>query len=68
MIHKTVNKMESAKQYAKEIFEAKALFHKEQAKLPIEEKIKILIELQKMVIKIQKHSDSNEQKQVWELE
>ena len=32
----------------KEIFEGKERFHKEQAKLPFEEKIKILLKLQKI--------------------
>jgi len=36
------------KSYAEKVFKAKKEFHIAQAKLPIEEKIKILVELQKM--------------------
>ena len=35
---------------AEKIFHSKAEYHKEMAKLPIEEKIKILVELQKIGI------------------
>lgn len=36
----------------KELFENKAKFHKEQANLPFEEKIKILVKLQKIANQI----------------
>lgn len=39
-----------------DLFEVKELFHKEQAKLPFEEKIKILVRLQKIANSIQKSS------------
>ena len=39
-----------------ELFKKKELFHKELAKIPFEEKIKILISLQKIVNTIQKPS------------
>jgi hypothetical protein len=45
-----------------EIFEGKERFHKEQAKLPFEEKIKILVELQKIARSIKGKGI------VWEIE
>ena len=51
------------KDLLKTIFENKEKFHQSQAKLPIEEKIKILIELQKIAIKIQK----NNKFKIWEI-
>lgn len=44
------------------LFEDKAIFHKEQARLPFEEKIKILVKLQEMAIRI-KGSD----KVIWKI-
>ena len=38
----------------RDLFEKKEEFHKKQAKLPFEEKIKILMQLQKIVNSIQK--------------
>jgi len=58
---------ESASDYAAKIFKAKKDFHKEQAKLPIEEKIKILIELQKIVLKTQKQKPGEGLRQVWKI-
>ncbi len=46
-----------------EIFTTKKKFHKSQANLQIEEKIKILIELQKIAKKIQK----NNKFKIWEI-
>ncbi|MGB9877369.1 MAG: hypothetical protein ACPLPS_06335 [bacterium] len=45
-----------------EIFKGKERFHKEQAKLPFEEKIKILVELQKIARNIKGKGI------VWEIE
>ena len=41
----------------KELFERKEIFHKELAKIPFEEKIKMLIYLQKIANNVQKSSD-----------
>jgi hypothetical protein len=49
------------------LFKAKEQFHRERARLPIEEKIKILVELQKMAIDIQTTSKKNRFKRVWEI-
>ena len=58
---------ESASEYATEIFAAKKHFHKQRAKLPIEEKIKILIELQKITLKTQKKKSGDEIRQIWKI-
>jgi hypothetical protein len=47
------------------IFESKKEFHKEKAKLPVEEKIRILIELQK--IAIEANPDKAKGKRVWKI-
>jgi hypothetical protein len=57
----------SASEYAADIFKSKKRFHKARAKLPIEEKIKILVELQKIVLKTQKRSSNDESRRVWEI-
>jgi len=67
MSRKTENNTDSAHYYALKIFEAKDRFHKDQAKLPIEEKVKILVELQKIVLETQPDTHSGEFRQVWKL-
>jgi hypothetical protein len=49
------------------IFRAKEEFHKDRAKLPIEEKIKILVELQKLAIDIPTTSKENRSRMVWQI-
>jgi hypothetical protein len=49
------------------LFKAKEQFHRERARLPIEEKIKILVELQKMAIDIPTTSKKYRFKRVWEI-
>ena len=68
MKHNKYHIKESAARYAAKIFESKDDFHKEQAKLPIEEKIKILVELQKIVLNAQKNIYTDEIRRVWKLE
>lgn len=51
-----------------EIFRKKAEFHRQQARLPIEEKIKILIELQKIALTIRPKQGEDDLRRVWELE
>ncbi|MBN2244643.1 MAG: hypothetical protein JW755_02240 [Candidatus Aminicenantes bacterium] len=67
MNKKTKKISESVSEYAKEIFISKNHFHKAQAKLPIEEKIRILIELQKLVMKTQKQDSKDELRFVWKI-
>ena len=68
ILRRSQNKKKSAEEIAHDIFKAKDGFHREQAKLPIEEKVKILVELQKIVLNTQKDSDRDELRKVWELE
>jgi hypothetical protein len=52
----------------KEIFRKKAEFHRRQAQLPIEEKIKILVELQKIALTIRPNQGEDDLRRVWELD
>ncbi len=51
-----------------DIFEKKAEFHRRQAQLPIEQKIKILIALQKITLTIRPKQGEDDLRMVWELE
>jgi hypothetical protein len=51
----------------KRIFENKAQFHRQQACLPIEEKIQILIELQKIALTLHPNRGPNDARIVWQL-
>jgi len=52
---------------AKKIFRVKEQFHKDRARLPIEEKIKMLVKLQKLAIDIPTAYPENRFKMVWEI-
>ena len=52
---------------AQNIFDKKAEFHRQQARLPIEEKINILIELQKIALTIRPKSVPDDRRFVWQL-
>ena len=49
------------------IFEKKKHFHSQQAHLPIEEKIKILLKLQKIALTIRPAKQKNDRRRVWQL-
>ena len=49
----------------RDLFEKKELFHKELAKIPFEEKIKILVHLQKIANSIQ--ASSKKKQRIWEI-
>lgn len=51
----------------KRIFKNKEKFHRQQARLPIEEKIKILIELQKIALTLRPNRGKSDRRVVWEL-
>jgi hypothetical protein len=51
----------------KRIFKNKAEFHRQQARLPIEEKIKILVELQKIALTLRPNRDPGDPRVVWQL-
>ncbi len=48
------------------ILESKRQFHRQQAQLPIEEKIR-MVELQKIAVSAHKIADENDPRRVWEL-
>ena len=49
----------------KKLFESKEKFHKEQAKLPFEEKIKILVKLQEIASYIK---GNNKERVIWKIQ
>lgn len=53
------------KELTEEIFKSKKEFHKRKASLPVEDKIKVLIELQK--IAIEANPDKANGKRVWKI-
>jgi hypothetical protein len=52
----------------RDIFKHKEEFHQSQAGLPIEEKIRILVELQKVALTIRPRLDENDYRAVWQLQ
>jgi arginyl-tRNA synthetase len=63
----SVNYIQYNKALVQEIFKQKKEFHQEQAQLPIEEKIRILIELQKIALTIRPKRDENDTRAVWRI-
>lgn len=53
------------KELAEKIFESKKEFHKRKASLPVEDKIKYLIEMQK--IAIETNPEKSKGKRVWKI-
>lgn len=51
----------------KRIFKNKEKFHRQQARLPIEEKIRILVELQKISLTLRPNRGSGDRRVVWQL-
>ena len=52
---------------AEKIFRARERFHQDQARLPIEEKIRLVVELQKIVFEIKKGDPFLKNKVIWEI-
>lgn len=50
------------------IFERKRKFHREQARIPIEDKIKILIKLQEIALTIKPVCGPDDHRMVWQIE
>lgn len=50
-----------------EIFKKKQAFHRNQADLPIEEKIRILVELQKIELTLRPSLGPDDHRRVWQL-
>ena len=51
-----------------QIFERKKKFHHSQSKLPIEKKIRILVELQKIALEIAGKTKYGKSKRIWMIE
>ena len=60
------------KNYVSHIAEAKIQYHKPQAKLPFEEKIKIIVELQKIDFEMRKNNKrkvrDNKFRMIWQID
>ncbi len=67
MTNSSGNVIEYNRAIVQRIFDSKKSFHQKQARMPIEKKIKILIELQKIVLKTRQAVDSLDNKRVWKL-
>ncbi len=52
---------------AEKIFRFKKRFHKSQARLPIEEKIRMVVELQKIIFEIKKGNPFLRNKVIWKI-
>ena len=52
----------------KVIWENKKCFHMTQSRLPIEEKIRIVVELQKIYLTVRKRQNRETDKRVWEID
>ncbi len=50
-----------------DIFSEKRLFHRERARLPFEEKIEILVQLQQLANDIPRNFKSKEVRRVWKV-
>jgi hypothetical protein len=55
------------KNIVQDIFKKKEEFHLAQAHLPIEEKVRILIELQKMALTIRPKQNEADKRLVWQI-
>jgi hypothetical protein len=62
-----VGDKEALRRKMEDIFREKRLFHKERARLPFEEKIKILVQLQQLANDIPRNFKSKEFRRVWEI-
>jgi hypothetical protein len=55
------------KNIVQDIFRKKEEYHRAQARLPIEDKVKILIELQKMSLTIRPKQNETDKRLVWQI-
>ena len=68
MSPKIEKNIKSYDEYASIIFKTKDQFHKDQARLPIEEKIRILVKLQELIFNSKIQSNTEKVRQVWKLD
>jgi hypothetical protein len=50
------------------VFESKKEYHRNAAKLPIEEKVRILVELQKIAVAIKNKDTAKENRFIWQID
>jgi hypothetical protein len=55
------------KEIVRNIFKQKEKYHLAQARLPIEEKVKILVELQKMALTVRPKQGEDDKRIVWQI-
>ena len=55
------------KNIVQDIFRKKEEYHLDQARLPIEEKVKILVELQKISLTIRPKQNETDKRLVWQI-
>ena len=55
------------KNIVQDIFRKKEEYHLDQARLPIEEKVKILVELQKISLTIRPKKNETDKRLVWQI-
>lgn len=67
MTSKSDDVIQYNKEVVKRIFKYKNEFHRKQAILPIEEKIKILVQLQKIALTIRPKRGKKDKRVVWQL-
>ena len=65
--HKSSDYIQYNKEIVQNIFCQKEEYHRSIARLPIEEKVKILIELQKMALTIRPRQNNNDNRMVWQI-
>jgi hypothetical protein len=56
------------KDLVSDIFKRKEKFHRKQARLPIQEKIRILIELQEISLTVKPKTGPDDKRMVWQLQ
>jgi hypothetical protein len=61
------NYLHYSKNLVEDIFRKKDEYHNAQARLPIEQKIKILIQLQKISLTLHPKKDETDKRMVWQV-
>ena len=67
MVTKSDGYIQYNKEIVRNIFQQKEKYHLAQARLPIEEKVRILVELQKMALTIRPKQGKDDHRVVWQI-
>jgi hypothetical protein len=62
------DKIQHHSDFVDRVFEGKKEYHRNAAKLPIEEKVRILVELQKIAVTIKNKDATKENRFVWQID